>query len=193
LVLRLLGNPIVLTGTYLLFIGCIFVYGLFIFESIVERVITLVVGVVTLAVTVVMLRRGMLARRQVVELREDQTLGGTSVFSLTADGQPATAQVCLVDADGQRQVRTATGQVPISRALRSASVQLPATEASELKAWTHKITPEWRSEALPAQLIVRCGGEAKEFDMALCGGQIILPSTGEACELEITLAESSGM
>jgi hypothetical protein len=193
LVLRPLGNPIVLVGIYLLFVGCIFVYGLFIFESIVERGVTLLVGVVTLVVTVVMLRRGALARRLVVELREDQSLGGTSVISLTGNGQPATAQVCLVNADGQRQVRAATGQVPISRALRSASVQLPPTEASELKVWAHKITPEWRSEALPVRLSVRCGGEAKEFDLALSGGQIVLPTSGEACELEIALAESSRM
>ena len=189
LVLRLLGNPIVLVGTYLLFVGGIFVYGLFIFEGIVERVATLLVGVGVLAMTVVMLRRGALARRVVVELREDQTLGGTSVISLTSNGKPATAQVCMVGADGQSQVRAATGEVPIPDTLRSASVQLPATETSELKAWVHKLTPEWRSESLPALLSVRCGGEVKEFDLALRGGQIILPTTGEACDLEITMAE----
>jgi hypothetical protein len=189
LVLRLLGSPIVLAGTYLLFVGCIFVYGLFVFESIIERAVALLVGAVTLAVTVVMLRRGALAGRQVVELRKDQSPGGTNVITLTAVGQPAAAQVSLVDADGQRETRAATGQVPIRRALASASVQLPAAAASELKAWAHKMTPEWRSEALPARLSVRRGGEAQEFDLALCGGQIILPTSGEACELEITLAE----
>jgi hypothetical protein len=75
--------------------------------------------------------------------------------------------------------------------LRSASIQLPATKASELKVWTHKITPEWRSEPLPARLSVQCGGEAKEFDLAQCGGQILLPITGEACKLEITLGEAT--
>lgn len=191
LVLRPLGNPIVLTVTYLLFVGAIFVYGLFIFESIVERAVTLLVGVVVLAATVVILRRGALAGRLVVELREDQTLGGTSAVSLTARGQPAAAQVRLVNADGQCEARAVIGQVPISRSLRSASVQLPAIAASQLKAWVHKITPEWRSEALPALLSVRGLGEPQEFDLAPGGGQIVLPTTGEACELEITLAESS--
>jgi hypothetical protein len=182
-----MGNPIVLGGTYLLFVGCIFVYGLFIFESIVERAVALLVGMVTLAVTIVMLRRGALARRLVVELREDQTLGGTSLIGLTANGQPAAAQVTLVDSGSRPQARAASGQVPIPRELRSATVQLPATGAKELKAWTHKITPEWRSEALPAHLSVRSDGEAKEFDLALGGGQVTLPTSGEACELEITL------
>jgi hypothetical protein len=187
LVLRLLGNPIVLVGIYLFFIGCIFVYGLFIFQSVVERAVTLLVGAVTLAVTLVMLRRGALARRLVVELREDQTAGGTSLISLTANGQPATAQVRLVDAGGPPQARAASGQVPISGELRSASIQMPATGAKELKAWTHRITPEWRSEPLPAHLSVRCGGEAKELDLGPPDGQAVLPVPGEACELEITL------
>jgi amino acid permease len=193
LVLRLLGNPIFLVGTYLLFVGCIFIYGLFIFESVVERAITLLVGVVMLAVTVVMLRRGMLAGREVVELREDQTLGGTSLISLTANGRPATAEVCLVDATGGLQARAATGQIPIPPALCSVYVQLPGSGASELKAWVHRLTPEWRSENLPAQLRFRsgeAGAEPQEFDLGRCGGQIVLPTTGEACKVEIALARS---
>jgi len=191
LVLRPLGSPVVLVVTYLIFLGGIFAYGLFVFESIVEKAVILAVGVVVLAMTVVMLRRGALVRRLVVTLREDQTPGGASVLSLTGNGQPATAQVRLVNADGQRQVQAAKGQVSISPGLRSAAVQLPATGASELKAWTHRLTPEWRSEALPARLNVGGGGEAKEVDLAPSGGQIILPFTGEACELEIRLADSS--
>jgi hypothetical protein len=186
LVLRLLGNTIVLVGTYLFFVGCIFVYGLFIFPSLVERAVTLLVGVVTLAVTMVMLRRGMLAGRLVVTLREDQTPGGASQISLTANGQPATAQLSLVDAAGQREAQAGTGQVPIPRELRSASIQLPATGARELKAWTHKLTPEWRSEPLPAHLTVRCSGDTSEFDLAAPDGQVVLPAPAEACELEIT-------
>jgi hypothetical protein len=61
----------------------------------------------------------------------------------------------------------------------------------ELKAWTHKLTPGWRSETLPAQLSVRRGGEATDFDLALRDGQVVLPTAGEACELEFTLAASS--
>jgi hypothetical protein len=139
-----------------------------------------------------MLQRGALSRRLVGELREDQSLGGDECAQPDRPWPAATAQVCLAErAGGQREVQAATGQVPVSRGLRSVSVQLPATGASELKAWVHKITPEWRSETVPARLSVRCGGEAREFDLALCGGQIVLPTTGEACELEITLAGSS--
>ena len=117
------------------------------------------------------------------------TLAGGHVYA----GRPATAQVCLEHADGQREVRSATGEVPVGRTLRSATVQMPAGEAGELKVWVHRITPEWRSEALPGRLGVQCGDEAKVFDLAKCGGQAVLPIAGEACDLEITLAEASLM
>lgn len=190
LVLRPLGNRIVLAVTYLLFLAGIFAYGLFIFDGMVERVVILLVGVIVLAVTVVMLRRGVLAGRLVVELRRDQTLGGVSVINLTANGQPTTAQVCLVDANGQHDARTVSGQVPIPRAVRSAFLRLPDCGAGELKVWAHKITPEWRSEALPARVSVQCNGETRDFDLAQCGGQVILPITGD---VEITLTEASWM
>jgi amino acid permease len=193
LVLRLIGNPIVLVGTYLLFVGGIFVYGLFIYEGIVERIIILLVGVGVLAVTAVMLRSGALTRRLVVVLQEDQTLERTSVISMTANGQLVTADVRLVYDAGRCEDRPAAGQVPFSFGLRSASIQLPATGASQLKAWTHKITPEWRSETLSALLNVGYGGDVTETDLALSGGQTILPTSGEACDVEIKLAKLSGM
>jgi amino acid permease len=189
LVLRLLGNPIILGGTYLVFVGGIFVYGLFIFENIIERVITLLVGVVVLSATVVILRRGALTGRLIVELRQDQTSEGTNVINMTANGQPATAQVCLVDADGGHQVQSATGQVLIFSRLCSASIPLPVGRARELKVWVHKLTPEWRSEALPARLCVRSDGRGEEFDLTSHGGQLLLANMGESCEVEITLAE----
>lgn len=189
LVLRVLGNPIVLVGTYLLFVGGIFVYGLFIYEGLVERLVILLVGVGVLAVTAVMLRSGALRRRMVVVLQEDQTLMGTSVISLTDDGQPATAEVCQSFAVGSGEVLPVTGQVPITSGLHSASVHLPTTRASQLKTWVHKITPEWRSESLPALLSLECGSQTQEFDLARHEGQIILPVTGEACEIKIRLTE----
>jgi amino acid permease len=189
LVLRPLGNPIVLVGTYLIFLGSIFVYGLFIFEGIAERVVTIMVGIAVSVVTVIMLQRGALNKRLVVELREDQSRDGQSVFTLTLNGKPTTADVCLVYADGQRQVRAATGEIPTFPALRAATFDLPAAEASELKVWVHRITPEWNSVGLPALLAVHCGDQEKGFDLNLSSGQVVLPIHGETCRLQITLPE----
>jgi predicted nucleic acid-binding protein len=170
-------------------LGSIFVYGLFIFEGIAERVVTIMVGIAVSVVTVIMLQRGALNKRLVVELREDQSRDGQSVFTLTLNGKPTTADVCLVYADGQRQVRAATGEIPTFPALRAATFDLPVAEASELKVWVHKITPEWSSEGLPALLTVHCGDQEKAFDLNLCSGQVVLPIPGETCRLQITLPE----
>jgi hypothetical protein len=188
LVLRPLGNPVVLGVTYLLFLGSILVYGLFIFEGIVERAATLLVGIAVVVVTIVTLRRGALKKRLVVELREDQSPTGQSVFTATVNGEPVTVDVRLVYTDGQRQVRAATDEIPAFSALRCATFDVPATEASELKAWVHRITPQWHSEGLPARLSVHCSDQDREFDLTLCGAPVILPIIGNACLLEITLA-----
>ena len=188
LVLRPLGSSIILAGTYLVFLGSILVYGLFIYEGIVERGITLLVGLVVLAVTGVMLRRGALARRWVVELRQEET-AGRPVLHLTCSGRPATAQVGVVDGGGAQAAREITGEVVLSGGLRSTNVRLPANGASELKVWVHKVTPEWRSVVVPARLVVRCGGKVQEFDLGEQGGQAVLPITGPECELEIILGD----
>jgi hypothetical protein len=189
LVLRFLGNPIVLGGIYLLFLGSIFVYGLFIFEGIVERAATLLVGIAVLVVTLIMLRRGALKKRAVVELREDQCPAGQNAFTATVNGQPVAAEVHLMYADGRAVA--AAGRLPAFSALRSATLDLPATGARELKAWAHRLTPEWRSEVLPARLSVQCGAQTSEFDLAPHGGQVILPITGEACRVEVAPAGPS--
>ena len=91
LVLRLLGNPVVLAGTYLFFLGAIFVYGLFIYQEPIQRAVTLLIGVAIVVVTVEMLRRGALKKRAVVELHADYSPGrmrGTSSTSLSAGSRP---------------------------------------------------------------------------------------------------------
>jgi len=189
LVLRFLGHPVVLGGTYLLFLGSIFAYGLLIYQDPVERAVTLIVGSMVLIVTAIMLRRGALKTRAVVELRADYSPGGRHLFHVTANGQPAGAQVGLSFGQRAQQLQAATGEIPDFASLHSATFQLPTRGASELKVWVHKITPEWSSEGLPARLAVHCGDQEKEFALRPGDGQIVLPVSGEVCRLQITLPE----
>ncbi|HEY6581112.1 MAG TPA: hypothetical protein VIZ60_08255 [Rubrobacter sp.] len=39
---------------------------------------------------------------------------------------------------------------------------------------------------------VRQGDDARQFDLKLYGGQVVLPMVGEACEVDITLAGTDG-
>jgi amino acid permease len=184
---RFLGHPLLTVGIYLLALTGLFLHGLVIWEDPVQRFVALAVGLTMLGVTIAMQRRGVFARRLVVELREDQ--GEQASFAVTSGGQAAETAVWLGYPDGEQHRQAATGEVPAFSALRYARFQLPVTQAQELKVWAHKITPERDSEGLPARLEVECGREKQEFDLKLTGGQVVLPLAGEKCRLEIALPE----
>lgn len=73
-----------------------------------------------------------------------------------------------------------------------ASVALPLgdTAARELKVWTHRMAAGGESEALPATVTVDRDGRTARFDLALSGGQAVLPVDG-ADRVEIALARPS--
>jgi hypothetical protein len=203
-VYRFLGHPLVTTVIYLLFLAGLFLHGLVIWENPVQRAVALAVGLLMMGATVVMMHRGAFASRVVVELRDDQTgqgpdpeassrgfaqgsqFAGRATFAVTAGGQPAMSEVWLGYADAEQRIHAATGNVPALSLLRYVNFQLVVPQARELKVWAHRVTPEGNSEGLPALLKVHCGGDEKEFDLKLSGGQVVLPLTDQTCCLEIT-------
>ena len=54
------------------------------------------------------------------------------------------------------------------------------------------LTPGGTSEGLAGFLQVRQGDEARQFDLKLYGGQVVLPMVGEACNVDITFAGTNG-
>ena len=190
-VYRLMGHPLLVTSIYFVFLASIFLHGLVIWQGPMERASALFVGVSILGTTIAMARRGAFAPRMVVELRGDLSEERRSVFTVTAGGQPATAEVQLTYPEDEQYLQASAGAIPAFSSLRRATFQLPTTSSRELKVWAHKITPEGDSESLPALLGVHCGGETKQFDLKLSDGQALLPLTGEACQLEITLSEQA--
>jgi uncharacterized membrane protein YhaH (DUF805 family) len=189
LVLRPLGNSIILVGTYLIFLGSIFVYGLFIYEDIVERGTTLLIGIAVLVVTVITLRRGALNKRVVVEVCEE--LGSTRrhVIRCLAGGHLAEADVTLGYGDRCEHIKAAAGEITSQERFQSVTINLPATVASELKVWVHRITAEWVSQPVPAILRVRSSKDTQEFDLQTTGGQIVLPLHGKTSCVEIALPD----
>ena len=190
-VYRWLGHPILLIGIYSLYLVNLFLHALIIWQGAAERACALLAGVLVLGMTIAMVRRGAFATRAVVELREDPSEKEEGVFTITASGQPVTAEVRLGYPEGEQRYQAATGEVPTPSSLRYAIFQVPAQQAQELKVWAHKITPEGDSTGLPALLEVHCGDETTRFDLKLSGGQALLPLTSEPCQLEITLPEPS--
>jgi hypothetical protein len=188
---RLLGNPLILAGLYLLFVASLFVYGVWIYQTWLERTVLLLVGLLVLGATAAMLRRGALDGRAVLELRDDQSLSGRSQFNATDSGRPALAAVELRYADRTQALEAPTGDVPSFSRLQTASFSLPATSARHLKVWVHRITPEGNSVGLPARVTVHSGTTQASFDLALSGGQILAPLTDPACRVEIDLEVAS--
>ena len=89
------------------------------------RVGGVLMGLLILAVTVAMVRRGAFAPRVVVELREDRRRDGQSLFATTAGGHRHW-RIRVRDGDGDRQIEGATGELPASVTLRSVGVEVPS-------------------------------------------------------------------
>jgi amino acid permease len=147
---RLLGNKVLLAAAYLFFLGSVFFFGLFIWQTTVERVITLVAGVAILIVTVQMLRQGALDRRLVVQIVDDQTIGGKPSFLLTDAGESAVADIAVTYPGYERTVRAASGTIPDFRALRRLAFQLAPTSSMLFKLWAYRLTPVYAVLPLPA-------------------------------------------
>lgn len=191
-VYRLLGHPALLVIVYLFFLGVIFIHGGLIWETVVTRLIAFLVGLVVLGVTLVILRRGALAPRMVVELRADQRAGRPSFVALTAKGQAVPAEVRLGYAESEQQVPANSGPIPDVAALRYARVHLPVTPAQELKIWSHTITPDGTSQDLPTHLTIERDEAKQEYDLQLTGGQVILPLPDKAGLVEIRPVQEVG-
>lgn len=187
---RLLGQPVLLAGVYLFFLGVIFVHGLLIWETALTRLVAFLVGLVVIGSTVVMLKGGAWKPRLVVELRADQRAGQASAISVLCNDQPVAGDVWLGYAGGEERAPANTGLIRDMAGLRYVRLHLPATSARKLKVWAHTITPDGASLELPAQLSLNGGQPGQPFDLSLSGGQAILPITGEACQVEVKLTGS---
>jgi amino acid permease len=187
---RALGHPLVIGGIYLLFLANLFLHGLVIWEDPLVRVGGVLMGLLILVMTAAMLRRGAFAPRIVVELREDRRRGGRSLVAVTADGQPAAADVQLRGADGERQSQSTTDDLPDFATLRSIGIALPPGRARELKVWVHTLSPEGTSESLPVVVAVYDGDEQRDVDLGRSGGQAVLRLKHAWCRLEFTLPAS---
>jgi amino acid permease/predicted transcriptional regulator len=198
-VLPFLAHPLVAGSIYLVAVSILFLHGLFIWQNAFQRVVAILVGVVILAMTSFMVRKGAFARRLVIEVRQEPAVPEQSsgTFTVTDCGRAATqARVELGYADGERLYQAASGAIPEFPELCSALFHLPGTKAQELLVWVHRVTPEGQSEQLPALLRVRSGKDIREFHLDGARKQFILPlresakkdskgSTRETDQLEI--------
>ncbi len=129
-------------------------------------------------------------RRTVVELRqEERDEGEQGFFFVTTAGRAGIAGIRLEYPEREKRYEAASGEVPAFSSLRRATFQTRGG-TGVLKVWAHRVTPEGNSVALAGLLNVRQGDEIKRYDLRLSDGQVVVPTTQEACRVDITLAEA---
>lgn len=185
LVLRLLGNPLVLIALYVIFLAIIFLHGLVLWDIQVTRILALAVGLAVLGTTLTMIRRGALAQRLVVELFEDQRPDGSNYLQVTDCGKPGQGSACLTYPNGEKEVPINGKETLDLGALQAVHIQLPASRARDLKVWVHRITAEGRGESLPAILEMRNGERPFLVDLEQSGGQHNMPLTDGVDQLTL--------
>ncbi|MCX6045744.1 MAG: hypothetical protein NT075_11580 [Chloroflexi bacterium] len=188
-VARWLGHPVTLSLLYLFFISSILIHGLYIWESLTLRLLALVSGLVILVVTGMIWRRGLLASRTVIELRQDERLKGLSQWNVVSNGQPLLANVRLDNGNQQTSYYSTSEPISHFARLQTAVFQWPATSATQLKLWAHRLTPEGNSEGLPVQLVLQDGAQEEIFAPVQTNGPVILPLSGGAGQVVVQLAQ----
>jgi len=187
---RLLGHPLITAGVYLLFLATFFLHGLVIWQDLVSRVLVLLVGVLTVGMTIVMMHGDAFVKRTILELQEDQSERGRAFFAITEGGRPKAAEISLQYPDKEEKLQAASGEISAFSSLRHVTVRLGASQSRELKVWAHTITYEGYSESLAGILHVNSGSGNGEFDLRLSDGEVILPFNGKSCLLTITFAQT---
>jgi amino acid permease len=189
-IVRFLGNPLVVAGVYLLFLGGIFLHGAVIWSDPLLRAAAVLVSLFILIMTAVLVRRGIFAPRMVLELRDDCRPSSQPLIAVTSAGQPAQADIILRFADRERHLALVDGVATPFAGLRSVIVQLPTPMPRELKVWAHRVSPEGLSERLPARLIVHDGVEQREPELGP-GGDVVLRLKYASCRVELRLDPAS--
>jgi hypothetical protein len=186
-VYRLLGNPVLLTGLYLLFLASLLAHGFIIWQDRFERGLALTTALVVVALTVGMIRGGLLSPRVVVELREQQGQPRAGVLAVTAGGKASHVRVCLEYPEGEQVQEVVGGQAAVLPSLKSISMKLPSLKHADLKVWMHRVTPGGDSEPLQARVAVQCGDLPNPAPIRIAKGIAVLPLKGEDCNLSIQL------
>lgn len=185
LVYRFLGNPWLAALVYGFFLGIILLHGLVLWENPLARLTALLITLVVLGVTGVMLRQGALQPRMVVEVRKEAAERGP-VRVVIGDESIATP-TRLAYSTGEQQIQViGPTSIPFVD-LRSIQFQMPATNAKTLKVWVHHVSPEGDVNGLPARLTLLETGTQQRVDLQPVNGPPVLPLTGRAYQLTVTL------
>ena len=187
---RLIGHPLLLGAVYLLFLAGVWVHGLVIWQSPVERLAAVVCGLLVLVMTVLTLKKGAFRRRLVVQLRQDE--GDEQVtFSVVAGGEAAIADVVATTGQGDTAYHAASGQVLHTAALRGLTFRISNIPVHEVKVWAHRVEREGPSTPLPADLTLSTADGERCTSQDLGAGPVVVAWSGQDSRVELAFRSAS--
>jgi len=185
-VFRFFGNPLLLTGIYLLFLSGLFIYGLFIYRQTLPRAAVLLVGLFVLVLTIQIIRNKGFARRTAIELRWAGEKGGGNLFQVMSGGEPLVVDIRLRYGERIKDLRSSGGIVENAAELESAAFTIPDHGAEELKVFAYRITADGCSSPLDGKVEVSGNGETRIFDLKLANGSLLMPVRGNPYHVTFT-------
>ncbi len=194
IVLRFFGNPLLLTGIYLLFLSSLFAYGLFIYREPAARAAVLLVGSFVPALTIWIVMKKGFVRRITVELRWTEEQEGKNLFKITRGGEPLETEVSFAYRDRVKTLRSSGGMVERTSELKSAVFLIPTKGTGELKVLAHTVTADGSSSPLEGILEVSGkggDGEPLRYDLKLTGGSLLMPIDSNSCRVTFTFHKPS--
>ena len=158
-----LGWPIVAVAIGGVFLFGVVSFGLWIWDSPLERLAALLVGVAMVALTVVSWRRGAFASRTVVEYRLETGPPDRGILSVVSGGRAVATSVDLDESTGRRRVDGTEIVINAPNRLRSMTLDLPAGLAPHVSLWVHSVGPDGGSKRTPVAARVHDGSTETAF------------------------------
>ena len=186
--LGFLGNRVVLIIVYLIYLGSVFIYGFFIWEDPIQRVIAIGVGIVVLIVTYLVIRQGAFSSRVVIVLKvEISDTDERATMAIIDKGKPLTGTFRFVYVNGEQSISGTEVEIPAYKQLKNIFIEFSSVSSKEMKVWLHRVTPEGNSEPISAALRIKDGGADAAVQLDPKTSQVIMPLTSRVSGLEITL------
>jgi hypothetical protein len=151
-VVGVVRGPVGITAVGAIYLAGVLVQGFVIWQRPGQRILAALAAGMMILVTWLAARRGAFRPRSVIELRRDPN--GTGVITVTTSGAPADVSISVDENGSERGFRGSGGPLARFDVLRSACVELPVSEARQLKVWVHGVTAEGDSERIEAEIML---------------------------------------
>jgi hypothetical protein len=182
-----LGSAPVLALLYVLFLALVYAYGLVIWDTPLQKGVTLLAAIGITVGTILVIRRGMLRRRTVIEVRDDENDPSPPRYAAVHGGRPLAMTVSAEDGSDPHRMTAAEGPLPPFSQLRAVRFELPETDAADIKVWIHRVTSIGESVGIPAVVSVKNGSDARVIDLGLSNGWTVVPIGPGATQVSISL------